>query len=472
MPMPVLSRNALWRTLTVMRLAVAAVVAVLALWGTWVSAGLGGLLLLLAAVGLALAWSYRPPVLRRREHLARLAKLGGPTRPRRPVEAVALSALLTFCLWNGVSAAWYVTHRYQGDPFQQRLAGWGRDHGYGPFIDWMEARTYNEPPSEQPADTLSLGVSAATTTVQQAPSGVDTTAAGETTTTVDPGPQPPEPITPLFAPALAGEGQWTPIAFAGGFPALWATSIRPLREAGGAVGSLVVIDQTHLRAGMFNGQEEPGGDWARDDRVPPELYPALVAAMNGGFRFEHIKGGYVTEGKVVKPLKDGDATLAVGEDGKLVLGKLGRDLFDDGSWVSIRQNLTLMVDGGTSWVQWGRENGTFWGANYGKDVYVNRSGACELYDGRLMYLMVGPVSAEQFADSMINVGCEKGIQLDINGTWPNFFTFQKNADGSVLPIFLDRRMGSNTYRYINGSAKEFFAFFDTALVPAQSVLDI
>ena len=65
-----------------------------------------------------------------------------------------------------------------------------------------------------------------------------------------------------------------------------------------------------LRAGLFNGSELPGGSWARGDRIPGELYPAAVAAFNGGFRFEHIKGGYYTEGRMVKPLRDGDATLA------------------------------------------------------------------------------------------------------------------------------------------------------------------
>ncbi|MEI7547992.1 MAG: phosphodiester glycosidase family protein, partial [Actinomycetota bacterium] len=304
------------------------------------------------------------------------------------------------------------------------------------------------------------------------PTGTDGTGVAGPTTTIDSGPVAPAAIKPFVNPALAGEGQWNVIASAGGHPALWATAIRPYPAAGGVVGSVVVIDQTYLRAGMFNGSEEPGGDWVRDDRVPPELYPSLVAAMNGGFRFEHLKGGYVTEGKVVKPLNEGDATLAVRKsDGKLVLGALGREIKDDGSWLSIRQNLVLMVDDGKSQVQAGVDQAVFWGANYGKDVYVNRSAVCELKDGRLAYMIIGKVSADQMADSMINLGCMKAIQLDINGTWPNFFTFEKRADGSVKPIFLDKRMGTNTYRYIRGSTKEFFAFFDATMVPAKSVLD-
>ena len=443
----------------------------LSVWGLWVTGGLGALVMAAGLVATGCALSLRPPrVLRRARAARRVAAPVGAARQRRTAWAVARSLVLAFALWNVVSMTVYVTRHNTADPLQQRVATWGRDHGYGPIIDYLEANTYDEPPSVEPADDLTLngGITLPPTTVPSdtAPSST------APPTTVDPGPQAPAPLTPFFSPALAGEGQWTLVASAGGYPALWATSIRPYKAAGGVVGSMVVIDQTHLRAALFNGDEEPGGEWARDDRVPPELYASLVAAMNSGFRFEHIDGGYVTEGRVLKPLRNGDATIAIGSDGKMVIGALGRDLVDDGSWVSIRQNLMLMVDGGVATVNTPATSGVWWGADYGREVYVNRSAVCELADGRLAYFMIGKVDAAQMAESLVNLGCQKAVQLDINGTWPNFFTFGHNADGSVQPVFLDRRMGSNTYRYIRGSAKEFFAFFDVTLVPEASVLDV
>jgi hypothetical protein len=242
--------------------------------------------------------------------------------------------------------------------------------------------------------------------------------------------------------------------------------------AGGVVGTVVVIDQTYLRAGMFNGSEEPGGRWARGSRVPEELYGPLVAAMNGGFRFEDIRGGYVTEGKVVKPLKQGDATVAIDRDGKMVLGALGREIHDDGSWLSLRQNLMLMVDGGVSTVGTEATKNVKWGDNWGKTEYVNRSAVCELADGRLAYAMIGRVSAPQMAQSLIAVGCVKAVELDINGTWPTFFVFWHNPDGSLLPVLVDTRMGTNTRRYLRGSTKDFFAFFDATMIDGLTVLDV
>lgn len=444
---------------------IAVVLAAVALWGLWVTGGAGALLAGLAALAAGCALSLRPP---RRARCTRAA--------RRTLWAASRSVIAAFVVWNLASLTLYVTRHNTADPLQQRVATWGRDHGYGPVVDYLEVHTYDEPPAVAPADDLTLngGITVAPSTVAPATVSTSPAAVPASTappTTVDPGPQPPAPLTTYFAPALAGEGQWTLVASAGGHPALWATSIRPYPQAGGVVASMVVIDQTYLRAGLFNGADEPGGEWARDDRVPPDLYASLVAAMNGGFRFEHIKGGYVTEGRTLKPLRDGDATIAIGRDGKMVIGALGRDIFDDGSWLSLRQNLMLMVDGGVSTVNTPATDGVWWGADYGKEVYVNRSAVCEMADGRLAYVLVGKVDAAQMADSLVNLGCTKAVQLDINGTWPNFFTFGHNADGSVQPIFLDRRMGSNTYRYIRGSSKEFFAFFDATLVPAHSVLD-
>lgn len=462
------------RALPSISLAVAVFAAALAAWGLVVTGGDGAVLTAIAVAALGCAWSFRPLFVLRKQRAARLAEHETTwQRDLRTVWAVSKSLVATLAVWTAVSVGMYLSHD-TGDPLQQQLAAWGRNHGLGPIIDYLEAQTYDEPPSKDPAKELSLSVSGAPTTSTTELTVTDGSAPVDTgpTTTIDPGPQAPEPLTTFFEPALAGEGEWAVIANAGGYPALWATSIRPYPEAGGVVGSIVLIDQTHLRAGMFNGSEEPGGEWVRDDRVPQELYASLVAAMNGGFRFEHVKGGYVTEGRVVKPLRDGDATLAVRKsDGELVLGKLGRDIMDDGSWLSLRQNLTLMVDDSTSKVAEGTAAGTFWGANFGKDVYVNRSAACQMADGRLAYMIIGLVSAEQMAQSMINIGCTMAIQLDINGTWPNFFTFEHNPDGGVKPIFLDNRMGSNTYRYIKGSTKEFFAFFDATLVPPGSVLE-
>ena len=134
----------------------------------------------------------------------------------------------------------------------------------------------------------------------------------------------------------------------------------------------------------------------------------------------------------------------------------------------MRQNLPLVVDGGQSMID--KHAGTWWGADYGDVIYVLRSSVCQLADGRIMYGAVGKVDAKLLAAALAAVGCQRAMQLDINGTWPTFFTFPKEADGTLAPTLLDRRMGGGKARYLTGSTREFFAFFDAATLPADSVL--
>jgi len=396
---------------------------------------------------------------------------------RNPLWLATFAVILSVVVWDVTSLGVYAIPD-NGDTFSSRVATWGRDHGFSPLIDKLEAMAYRTPPSKDPAQSLGLNISvppatapASTTTAPAAANTGDSVPAATSTTLDASNPQPPAPLAPIFSPALAGEGQWTPIAQADGHDTLWATSMRPLKAAGGVVATMVAIDQTYLRASMFNGTEEPGGGpWKKGNHVPITLQPALIATMNGGFRFEHIKGGYMNEGKVVKALKPGDATIAIDRTGKMVMGKLGRDLQDDGSWASMRQNLELIVDNGTSNVAQGTADGVWWGADNGNAVYVKRSGVCALPDGRLAYVLVDQVDAEQFAQSLIALGCTRAMQLDINVDWPSFAIYDW-ANNKSNPHFVDKRMSGNLRRYVDGSTKEFFAFFDRKQVAAGTVLD-
>jgi Phosphodiester glycosidase len=404
-----------------------------------------------------------------------------------------------------VSTAWsfgsYVL-RDNGDTMQQRVVTWARDHRLGWVVDRAEEYLYSTPPSRTPAARLSLGdhvaprtavpsrpstsappatspavAIAAPSTAMPAMTAVATTGPPPTaapTSTLPPttGPPPwaPAPITPLVDPPLDGEGQWQPIAAASGATAVWATSLRPLAAYPSVTASVALLDTTNLRAGLFNGSEIPGGrGWQRGNRVPDDLQGALVASFNGGFRLEHIKGGYETEGRVVKRLVDGEATLAISRTGQITIGEFGRDLTDDGTWLSLRQNLPLMVDGGASQVA--NHAGVWWGADYHNKIYVTRSAVCLVADGHLVYATVGPVDAPMMADALVDIGCVRAMQLDINGQWPTFVTYDTNSDGSRQGVFLDRRMGGDANRYLRGSSREFVALFDASMVPTPSALD-
>jgi Phosphodiester glycosidase len=411
---------------------------------------------------------------------------GRRSTARRIVRAIlAVTALLAaLTTWSFGS---YVL-KENGDTRQQRAVSWARNHHLGRLVDIAEKRKYGDAPSQTKAATeLGLDVPTSTaaassstspstsppasvvsTTVPNAPTA-PTTTLPPTTTTIAPWKIAPANVAPSVEPALDGEGIWSPIASVGGADAIWATSLRPLPQFPSVVGSFAVIEQNTTHAAMFNGSDIPGGKgWALTNRVPDDHQASLIAAFNGGFRFEHIAGGYKTEGRVVRELKNGEGTLAIDRNGKVSIGEFGRDLTDDGTYISMRQNLPLLVDKGVSQVA--AHGKTWWGADFGDVIFVVRSSICVLADGRLMYGAVGKVDANMLADSLVHMGCQRAMQLDINGTWPTFETFPADADGAKHGNFLDRRMGGSRDRYLTGSSREFVAFFDPKLFPANSVV--
>lgn len=365
----------------------------------------------------------------------------------------------------GVSVGKYIIE-HPGDSIQQNVAAWARNNDLGFVVDKLEEWTKGDPPSTQAADELGLNVDDTTDTQPPSTDSVQTTIA----TTVVPNPtngvindrNKPTQIAPVVSPALDGEGTWVKFIQLGESPIAYATSFRPFADYASVLATAVVIDQSRLTAGLFNGNELPGGKWNNGDRVMKDALPSLLLAFNGGFRFEHYQGGYYTEGKMLKPLRENEATLAIDKNGRATIGVFGKDIFDDGTWKTLRQNLPpIIMDGEISLDQF---RGTYWGDDFGKIIYTIRSGACLRHDGRLLFAVAGDVDIDMFAEIMMTLGCKTAMQLDINGTWPQAAKYSGFGTTDRSGEVLDKRM-KNANRYISKSSKDFFAFFDPATLP-------
>ena len=272
---------------------------------------------------------------------------------------------------------------------------------------------------------------------------------------------------PLVGLPISTEGQWTPVAEVGGAPVLWKSTFHPLTAAPDVTASAMVIDQSRLHAALYNGSTLPGGGpWKNGNRVGGDALPALVAAFNGGFLFKHILGGYMTEGHTAKPLVKGQATLAVRNDGQLALGVYGRDMVNDGSWVSMRQNMPPIVLDGQ--VSLSRYPGTYWGDDFHHVLSTFRSAICARDDGKLMYVVMGNVEIKPLAKELVALGCQTAMELDINGHWPQFAWYQGAGTSSRSGVLLDRRMNKPN-RYLNGSDTDFIALCDPTTLPDGAV---
>jgi hypothetical protein len=389
------------------------------------------------------------------------------------IDALRERSLVQLAVWVSLSAAavglvpavslgW--TLATDPDPLLGSGANWVRNHHMGFVVDRVEQWRYKNPPSSEPAAQLNL---AAEVTVPRFTRPVSTATSlpelpnvdigGSTTTTAAPViPFSPIDFAPVVEPALTNEGRWIPLTDRSVTVPMWVTAIRPLAEYPSVTATVVSIDTSTARFVLHNGTELPGGTWAAGPRLNLSADSGAIAAFNGGFRFEHIAGGYLTEGVEVRPLADGEAAIAINSQGELKIGVWGRDLTADGDWVSVRQSLRPIVDGGvnqargTSQVQWG--------VDFGNVTYVFRSAICLKADGELLYAVAGDVDAVLMADVMISCGCELAMQLDINGNWPQFAVVSDVETGSPKVTLVDARM-SNTGRYINGSKKDFIGIY-------------
>ena len=428
--------------------------------------------------------------------------------------------IAAFLLGVAFSITQYV-RAHPRDPLQQNIASWARENKMGPVVDKLEAWLHNDPPAVAPADSLALaitpiidpkaqtsttvmalpGQSSTTTsvpdiitpliirpTVATASCPIDpttatvvtsTTTSTSTTTTVPVAmstttttttttiPTKPNDIPSQLLPAIEGEGTWQAVMRVRTKPIVYATSIRPLWCFGSVVATMATFDPTRVHTAMFNGTEMPGGKgWKNGSKIRGTALRSLIASFNGGFRFEHQPGGYVTEGKIVRKMRKGYATLAISQDGTSTVGVWGDTITEEGSWASLRQNLPPLVHNGKS--VYANYPKVDWGNDFDNKVYNFRSAVCIRTDGLIMFVAVGKVNIGMLADTLVVLGCKTGMELDINGQWPYFAVYSDFGKATRWGKFIDNRMGDPN-RHLNGSTKDFFALFDPETLPAGAV---
>lgn len=275
----------------------------------------------------------------------------------------------------------------------------------------------------------------------------------------------PAPIVPIASPPLPGEGQWKPLGqFVYGRPAMYAAFLRPDAVHTSLVTGVAWIDPHLVKLVGYAGLQEPGGGpWHDQAPIPVSVRPSLLAAFNSGFRMMDSRGGYFAEGRTLRPLRDGAATLVVRPDGTPDVGQWGRD-FHLGPDISFaRQNLQLIVDHGVPVSGIDQDSAIKWGATLGNKQLVWRSGVGITAAGDLVYAGGNGLSAGSLSRVLAAAGAQRAMELDINSTWVDFFTYGPPAAGqapgnlSVQKLLPDMRAPLG--RYLSASSRDFIAVF-------------
>ena len=267
-------------------------------------------------------------------------------------------------------------------------------------------------------------------------------AAPVTATTVPAAPVIPVPPPP---PGPGGSVAWRPEGR--------SAVNRPLVYRGNVNGVEVAwLDPQLTRPVFVPGTGDPGGPWSWGGQIAPEVRGQLVAAFNGGFKMGDIAGGWYADGRVLKDLVPGQASLVIYNDGHAVVGEWGRDVTLTPDVVAVRQNLGLLVDGGGPVAAAGSSGA--WGGSVA-GVATARSGAGIDANGAIV-LAQARVCPQGLAEALAAAGAVRGMQLDINPDWTTFILYGQNPDGSVSG---GRVMGSGGPGglYLSPYARDFFA---------------
>jgi hypothetical protein len=264
-----------------------------------------------------------------------------------------------------------------------------------------------------------------------------------TTTTTPPGPTPlpaPAALTPFAPPPTSTDGAWVPTGrTVNGYQAVYETHLVP--PGGSAEAGIAWMDTNLLSAQLYSGSKSPGGGpYQFTAPVEPAQAATLVAAFNGGFLMKDAGGGYLTEGKTIDPLVNGSASLVIHSDGAVNVGAWGTDVVMTPDVIAVRQNLVPLVEGGQPTAQASNPNWAVWGATCGVSSCSGagienqwRSGTGVTANGALVYVAGPALDPLQLAQLLVQAGVVRGMELDINPSWPVFASYAPPAGAPAAP---------------------------------------
>jgi len=264
----------------------------------------------------------------------------------------------------------------------------------------------------------------------------------------------PADIAPPPA-AMAGEGQWVASARpVGGEPVIFTTFLRA--RAGLPAAGLAWIDANRVVFRLFAGTGQPPGTFLYSGFVDPSVQSALLATFNAGFKVNASEGGWAAYGRTAIPLRDGAASLVIRSDGTATVGMWGRDATTDPQVVAVRQNLTLLIDGGRVASDLSPAS---WGAVFGGGTTTWRSGLGVDASGHLIYVVGPDLLPSDLAHLLLAAGSERAMQLDINRV-VSFSTFTTpTPSGALVGANLLPTINFAPTRYLHTSERDFIAVF-------------
>ena len=266
----------------------------------------------------------------------------------------------------------------------------------------------------------------------------------------------PVDVAPAITPALAGEGHWSVVARDGAGTAQIATTVlRADPSHPTLVTAVAWISHATTRLRLVAGTREPGGGpGAAGATIPAADRGDVLAAFNSGYRMKDTPGGALVEGRQVRTLQAGLATVAIRADGTATVGAWGTDLDPAAHYVALRQNLHLMVVNGQVVDGVATNAGGRWGT-VANSLPTWRSGLGVTAAGDLVYVAGNHLTLGVLANTLVRAGAVDGMELDIHNGMVTFNLFT-HAGGSTQGHKLLPNMPKSANRYLTPDWRDFF----------------
>lgn len=378
---------------------------------------------------------------------------GGPGPPRAPAGRVrrgvlAVSFVVVVLCGGAVACALSVPG---SDGAAAKLAEWGRDHGLGAVVTWLEKLEYEHsqpmvggsPPGGIPTPAGSLsdpGAQSGSSAPSDGPSAA--------------------PIAPLAGgTALPGEGRWHTVVASAGRAAIQVASVRPDDRHTSFVAGVMRIDPALVRGVLHPGTRDPGGTWQARSYLSSGDLGAIAAVFNGGFRLtDPSHNGYYSEGRTVAPLIEGKASLVLYRDGHADVGAWNREVRMTPSVASVRQNLLPLVDDGHLNPTCATGGAKQWGSTVGQKAFIHRSGFGVTATGEEVYVGGPSLSVCTLGRILVAAGVLRGMELDINPNWVSgaYFHVHPGAAPSGFRLFPGEQVSAE--HYMTASSRDWYSW--------------
>jgi hypothetical protein len=371
-------------------------------------------------------------------------------RPKRPTILISISIVLAIFLGSLTWSIGSVLSAPGTDTVAARLAEWGRDHGLGFVVTAAENVQYwlnppkigGKPTGVELKDLSAQTAQPQPTQSSQAQVGLH------------------EPLQSLVTPKLAGEGDFKTVVTIRNQPAIQIAYLRPDAEHTSYLSGIAWMSGSLLEFVQHPGFSDPGHMdlWTQPALIPTAQKSGLAATFNGGFKIKNSRGGFYADGHTAGTLTKGAASLVVYADGHSDIiswpgTKPGPDI------VSVRQNLTLLINQGEIAANLDKNVLANWGWTIKNAYFVWRTGIGITASGDFVFVAGNALSIQSLANLLQRAGAIRAMELDINAEWISYMWYTPGATATspVPHKLLDFARPAD--RYFKPTSRDFFAVY-------------